>query len=127
MTHIQNREDLYDMTLGEKQELFMELLPHLLIFARARGYTLRGGDLFRDPRVHGDFGDRYEGSYSKARSVHKLKLAIDLNLFKDEKYLTETADHEPLGIFWERLHPLCRWGGRWNDGNHYSIEHNGYA
>jgi hypothetical protein len=27
-----------------------------------------------------------------------------------------------LGEFWEGLHPLCRWGGRFNDGNHYSIE-----
>jgi hypothetical protein len=23
------------------------------------------------------------------------------------------------------MHPDCRWGGRFNDGNHYSFEHNG--
>ena len=49
----------------------------------------------------------------------------DLNLFKDGVYLTSDKDHEPFGIYWESLHPLCRWGGRFKDGNHYSIEHQG--
>ena len=59
-------------------------------------------------------------------SNHKRKLAIDIDLFLDGRYyLTETGDHRKLGEFWESLHPLCRWGGRFGDGNHYSIEHGG--
>ena len=62
-----------------------------------------------------------------------MKLAIDLDLFKDGEgfemgckvYLTKTEDHRKLGEFWESLHPLCRWGGRFGDGNHYSLEHGG--
>lgn len=111
------------MKLGEKQELFAELLPLLLLKATELGYQMRLGDLFRDPRVHGQIGEKK--GYGHRKSCHKLKLAIDINLFKEGKFLTSDDDHEPLGLFWESLHPLCRWGGRFNDGNHYSIEHDG--
>lgn len=113
------------MTLGEKQELFMRLLPRLLDQAHELGFELRGGDLFRDPRVHGEFGS--PGGYGAQRSCHKLKLATDLNLFKNGEWLSSSAAHQPLGEWWEKQHPLCRWGGRFNDGNHYSLEHDGAA
>lgn len=44
------------MKLGEKQELFMRLLPRLIDKAHELGFEIRGGDLFRDPRVHGQMG-----------------------------------------------------------------------
>jgi len=111
------------MTLGEKQELFMQLLPRLLDKAHEMGFKVRGGDLFRDPRVHGAVGEKK--GYGHPKSCHKLKLAIDLNLFKDGKFLGTTEDHHGLGVWWEQQHPDCRWGGWFNDGNHYSITHEG--
>ncbi len=111
------------MGLGEKQELFMLILPRLLDKANDLGFKIRGGDLFRDPRVFGAIGEKK--AYGHRNSAHKNKLAIDLNLFKGNKFMAETADHEALGKWWESQHDLCRWGGRFNDGNHYSIEHNG--
>lgn len=111
------------MKLGEKQELFMQLLPALINKAHDLGFKIRGGDLFRDPRVHGKMGTKI--AYGYKNSAHKLKIAIDLNLFLDGEFMSETDDHKQLGIWWESLHPLCRWGGRFNDGNHYSLEHNG--
>jgi hypothetical protein len=36
--------------------------------------------------------------------------------------LRQTSDHQRLGEWWEKQHPLARWGGRWGDGNHYSFE-----
>lgn len=107
------------MRLGQKQELFMRLLPRLIDKAHEMGFEIRGGDLFRDPRVHGQVGEKK--SYSSANSNHKLKCAIDLNLFKDGKFLQATADHKELGEWWEQQHELCRWGGRFNDGNHYEL------
>ena len=103
------------MTLGEKQELFMKLLPRLIDKAHELGFAVRGGDLFRDPRC----------PYGIPKSCHQLKLAIDLNLFKEGVYLTRSEDHRELGEWWEKQHPLCRWGGRFKDGNHYSLEHDG--
>lgn len=58
-------------------------------------------------------------------SVHQQSLAIDVNLFKDGKYLSMTDDHRPIGEWWEKQHEFARWGGRWGDGNHYSFEFNG--
>ena len=111
------------MRLDEKQRLFMRLLPRLLDKAHELGFEVTGGDLYRDPRVHGDLGVRK--SYSHPNSAHKVRLAIDLNLFRDGEFLQLTEDHRELGEWWEKQHELCRWGGRFNDGNHYSVEHNG--
>jgi len=111
------------MTLGEKQRLFAKLLPGLINQAHQMGYEVTLGDAYRDPRLHGHIGEKK--AYGHRNSCHKLRLAQDLNLFKDGAYLDETEDHRELGEWWESLHPLCRWGGRFNDGNHYSLEHNG--
>lgn len=111
------------MTLREKQSLFAKLIAQLILYAYENGYEVTLGDAYRDPRVHGEQGDKM--SYSAALSAHKNRLAEDLNLFRNGEYLERTEDHRPLGEYWETLHPLCRWGGRFRDGNHYSIEHQG--
>jgi len=110
------------MKLGAKQELFMRLLPRLIDKAHELGFEIRGGDLERNQAVFGIMG--IKNGYGHKNSCHKLKLAIDLNLFLDGKWQTETEQHEELGEWWESQHELCRWGGRFNDGNHYSLEHN---
>lgn len=109
------------MTLGEKQRKFTSMIAKLITFAYANGYELTFGDAFRDPRVHGDLGTKL--GYGAAKSVHKLRLAVDFNLFKDGKLLQTTPDHKQLGEYWESLGGA--WGGRFEDGNHYSLEHDG--
>ena len=111
------------MTLGQKQRQFARLVARLIDKAYELGFEVSLGDAFRDSRVHGAMGVRK--SYSHPNSAHKLRLAIDLNLFKDGEFLEQSEDHRPLGEWWEQQHPLARWGGRFNDGNHYSFEHNG--
>ena len=109
------------MTLREKQSKFVKMLADLLDFAHARGYEFTLGDAYRDPRLHGEVGEKK--GYGHPKSAHKQRLAIDLNLFKDGKFLEETKDHEPLGLYWESIGGA--WGGRFEDGNHYSLEHEG--
>lgn len=109
------------MTLGQKQRKLTRMIAQLIIFAYDSGYELTFGDAYRDPRVHGEVGQKK--SYSAANSVHKERLAVDFNLFKDGRFLTSTEDHLPLGLYWESLGGS--WGGRFNDGNHYSLEHGG--
>jgi len=116
------------MTLGEKQRLLPELLIKLFAFIYDKGWAVTLGDAYRDPRVFGMVGDRK--GYGKPGSNHKVRLAIDLNLFKPDEngrmeYVTSTEGHKDVGEYWETLHPDCRWGGRFMDGNHYSIEYNG--
>lgn len=108
-------------TLLQKQFRFMRMKAQLYAFAWKSGYEITQGDGYRDPRVFGKQGERK--GYGESFSLHKVRLAEDLNLFKNGKFLTATEDHEPLGIYWESLGGS--WGGRFGDGNHYSLEHEG--
>jgi len=77
----------------------MRLLPRLIDKAHELGFEITLGDAYRDPRVHGVMGVR--ASYSHPKSAHKIRLAIDLNLFKDGQFLEQSTDHQQLGEWWE--------------------------
>ena len=101
------------MSTGSKQRKFTRMVADLIIFAYDNGYELTFGDAYRDSRV----------TYGHPESLHRSRLAIDLNLFKDQVYLKTTDDHRELGEYWESIGGT--WGGRFSDGNHYSLAHNG--
>jgi hypothetical protein len=106
------------MTLRQKQSLFVFLIARLILFANENKLELTFGEAYRSPeeaKRQSKLGKGIENS------LHIKRLAVDLNLFKDGKYLSSTESHRILGEWWERQHPLCRWGGRWNDGNHYEV------
>lgn len=108
-------------TLRQKQSRFVRMVASLIEKASEMGYELTIGDAYRDPRVFGEIG--VQKGYGHRKSAHKMRLAIDLNLFKDGKYLEGTEAHKPLGEWWESQGGS--WGGRFEDGNHYSLEHEG--
>jgi hypothetical protein len=56
-------------------------------------------------------------------SLHYSGLAKDLNLFINGRFMETTEAHRPMGEFWESIGGS--WGGRFKDGNHYSLEHAG--
>jgi len=91
------------------------MIALLILHAEQLGFELTFGDAYRDPKV----------KYGHKKSLHRKRLALDLNLFQDGKYLTKTEDHQPLGEYFESIGGT--WGGRFKkkDGNHYSIEHGG--
>ncbi len=95
------------MSLGQEQRDFTRAIAGLIIFAYEKGYEITLGDAWATD-------GHSEGSF------HYKRLAIDLNLFKDGKYLSETSDHAVLGEEWKRLGGT--WGGDFKrkDGNHYS-------
>lgn len=94
------------MKLSEKQQKFTQMVARLIIYAESLGYGLT-------------FGDAYATTGHKENSFHYSRLAVDFNLFKDGEYLTKTSDHKPIGLYWESIGGT--WGGRFNDGNHYSL------
>jgi hypothetical protein len=110
------------VTLRQKQSLFAGLFAKLILRAIATGYEVTIGEVQRTPEQAALNATRGTGI---ANSLHLLKLAGDLHLFKDGAYLRSTEAHRPLGEWWERQHDLCRWGGRFGDGNHYSLTHGG--
>jgi hypothetical protein len=97
-------------SLREEQSKFAFLVAKLILWAFEQGYSITLGDTYPGKFKHSPLG------------FHPKGLAIDLNLFKDGKYLSSTEDHKPLGEYWESLDPKASWGGRFNtpDGNHYS-------
>ena len=103
------------MTLRQRQSRFTFFVGKLILKAYELGYELTHGCAYHVPCPKC-------GAYEHAEvSWHKDRLAIDLNLFKDGRYLTSTKAHRELGEYWESLDPECSWGGRFNDGNHYSF------
>lgn len=109
-------------TLGQMQRRFARMVPRLIDKAHELGFEVTVGDAFRDPRVFGKMGERL--GYGESNSCHKLRLAIDLNLFKNGEFCSKTEDHKPLGEWWESQGGA--WGGRFQDGNHYSLQYGVY-
>jgi len=103
------------MTLGSKQRLFACLVPRLIDHIYNNGCECTFGDAYRDNRVE----------YGHPNSMHKKRLAIDLNLFKDGKYLTDSNHYLFAGEYWKNLNDACNWDIR--DGNHFSMFANDYG
>lgn len=108
------------MTLGEKQRKFTRMIADLIVWAYANGYELTFAEAYRTPEQAALNAQSGKGI---SNSLHLDRLAVDFNLFKDGQYLAQTADHEPLGLYWESIGGT--WGGRFKDGNHYALEHEG--
>jgi hypothetical protein len=114
------------MKLLQKQFEFGLLLPLLLAKATELGYQYTMGEILRSQEEANRLAKLGVGSKN---SVHRLKLAVDLNLFRDGVYQTSSEAHRALGTYWESLSAgkdfTTHWGGHWGDGNHYSIGHGG--
>jgi hypothetical protein len=122
-----------ESSLGQKQRLFPMLLAQLYLHAQSQGYELTLADGSIDQRrkgqpVNGDTGPvEYMDRVHMLGSLHYARLAQDLNLFVGGEYIADGGHPAwtELGVFWEGLHPLCAWGGRFGDGNHFSLQHGG--
>lgn len=114
------------MTLGKRQRIFTKRIAELILWAYDAGYEFSCGDAYRDPRAFGVVGEG--GPYGSRTSQHKKRLAADLNLFIDGKYIAD-GNHlawAEIGFKWEEIAEDIngRWGGRYNDANHLeALEH----
>lgn len=134
------------LTLGQKQRLFTRMVSQLIRWAYDNGYELTLGEAKRtdeqaEINALGEDGRARLVRHIQSQfpllaekignntgsgirnSLHEVSLAIDLNLFRNEVYLSRTEDHRRMGEFWESIGGT--WGGRFGDGNHYSLGHNG--
>ena len=119
------------MSLSKTQSEFTMAIAQLINFSHAIGCQLTFGDAYRDHRLHGKPGEKK--GYGARNSCHKYRLAVDFNLFIDGEYIAD-GNHEKyieIGKAWELMHPLARWGGRFEgknagDANHFSFEYSGY-
>ena len=97
--------------LGDLRKLFTRCVAQLLVKMLDRNYQ---------PMIGKD------GLKHMKNSLHYDGLAVDIDLCdRNGKYLMNTEDHEEFGEYWESLDPKCCWGGRFHDGNHYSVTYGG--
>ena len=100
------------MSIGDKRRKFTQMSAMLIQYATFLGYECAI-----------DFVKRCEDcQVGIPNSVHKLGLAMDLNLYLDGHYLDEEWPHRDLHDFWDLLGGAERIAG---DLNHYSMEHHG--
>ena len=101
--------------MNEHQWRFLRDVAMLIQYAERMGFALTLGRGYAS-----EAANRADGGTEN--SNHRRRLAIDLNLFIDGEYMTNSDAHAPLGEYWKSLDPLNRWGGdftRVKDGNHY--------
>lgn len=106
------------MTLREAQSEFTRCVGKLIARATELGYELTFAEAYRPPAQAMAMAQSGKGI---VRSLHTKRLAVDFNLFRNGGFLTRTEDWRVLGEYWESLHSLARWGGRFDDGNHLSF------
>ena len=114
------------MTLHQKQARFTLFVARLIDKAVEMGYTPVLGEVQRSQAQALQNAKLGTGI---ANSLHVDRLAVDLLLFRDGKYLDKTEDYLHLGQWWKSLDPACcRWGGDFTnrrDGNHFSYSPDG--
>ena len=103
--------------LNGAQHAFSVAFAQLIMYAQDLGYTVSIGECYR--------------AGGNPNSLHHIRLACDLHLFKDGRYLKSTEDYRHLGAWWIRYGhnygiPL-EWGGHngRGDGGHFSHGWNG--
>lgn len=105
--------------------MFTRCVASLIGWATSRSYALTFGEAWRAPETALLYAKDGRGI---SNSLHIERLAVDLNAFKDGRYLSRSEDYAELGAYWESLSNeeiTCHWGGRFGDGNHFSIGHAG--
>lgn len=110
------------MTLGEAQRKFVPMVGQLIAFAYKSGFELTFGEAYRTPEQAALNAKTGAGI---SNSLHTKRLAVDLNLFVNGVYQTDSASYQPLGLYWEGIGGA--WGGRFSkpDGNHFSLAFEG--
>lgn len=112
-------------SLGKLQRIFVRKIADLIKFAYDKGFELSFSEAWRPPETAALYKRQGRGI---SNSLHCDRLAVDFNLFQNGKYCSSTEAHKELGEYWESLgEPGVKtcWGGRFGDGNHYSIEYKG--
>lgn len=115
------------MKLVDKQHRFSVLVARLILELDGLGYIVSLGEAWRSPetcKLYAQPG----GPVGIRNSLHADRLAIDLNLRQNGVLLKRSEEYALAGKIWRSYTGpdyVCVWGGDFDDGNHFSILHNG--
>lgn len=127
------------LSLGRQQELFTRLQAEWVLWVLSHpGVALRPGESRILPLGPSGKGrpalDVKTGAQVFVKDAvhmsggcHYMGLANDWNLFIKDEWISDGSHPmwEIIGEKWESMHTLCRWGGRFKDANHFSMERGG--
>ena len=104
--------------LSARQRRFTRLLADLIVHAYDHlGVELTLGEVWRPTAL----AEYYQGrGCGIVDSLHIVRLAADLCVFKDGVYQVDPEAYRAMGEYWEGQAPECNWGGRFGDSNHFS-------
>jgi hypothetical protein len=113
----------------EKQNAFLLAVADLIQHVHNCGLLMSGGSLYRTKEEAERMSEEGKGIRN---SLHCLKLAIDLNLFRaDGSELKTVEEFRPIGEWWKEQsteeYPRA-WGGDFHDrpdAYHFSFAHEG--
>lgn len=105
------------MSLTEQQARFSLLFAQLIQWAHTQHMTVVIDMVARTPQEQARLVNI--GASHTLQSKHVSRLAGDVLLFKDGKYLQDGEAYRPLGMYWKSLDPQCVWGGDWHSIKDY--------
>ena len=99
------------MSRVAEQAAFLLDFCRLVLWGTEQGFVFTPGELARTIEQQAIY---FKSGRSKTmNSRHLVRMAGDLNIFKDGKLCT-ARELEPLGRHWEAMHPKNRWGGNFD-------------
>ncbi len=99
------------MTLGQKQELFAEMLAGFILWLYDSGYKVRVGEVWRSDEMQKIYLEQGKSTVNHSR--HQDKLAADLYITKDGQLLESKESLQAVGDYWEKLNIHNKWGGNY--------------
>ena len=97
-------------SLSKKQREFTLMVGRLIDFIYSHNMEATLGEVWRTPYQQAKYF--LDGKSKTLHSKHLQRLAIDLNLFINNRYITDPEKYRPLGEYWESINPENVWGGR---------------
>lgn len=100
------------MSLVADQAGFLLDVGKLVVYATSLGFEVTAGEAFRTPEQQQIYVRT--GRSKTLASNHLRRLAMDLNFIRGGKLIYDAKALEPIGDYWESLHPRNRWGGHFS-------------
>ena len=119
-------------SLSRRQRDFTLMVVRLIDWIFSNGMEATLGEAWRTPYQQAKYF--LDGKSKTLHSKHLQRLAIDLNLFIDNHYITDPEKYRPLGEYWESINSENVWGGRFGikkedyatkvgfDANHFELQ-----
>lgn len=106
-------------SINQDQWDFLKDVSKMIQFASTKkGVMLTAGEMYRTQEQQAIYVSK--GLSKTMNSLHCKRLAVDLNLFINGKYITDREPYKFLSDYWKTLNPKNNSGYDWGwDANHF--------